>query len=166
MFLELIAVLVAGFAGAGVVMLLAKLTGGRLPRWIVPLAAGGAMLAAAISSEYSWYGRTTGNMPEGMTVAQSIQSSAFWRPWTYLVPMTDRFVAVDTDNLRANSQTPDLYMADLYFFGRWKTVQSVEVMVDCAAHRRADPVLGDGSDPLWRDVGPEDPVVKTVCAGA
>ncbi len=165
MFLELIAVIVAGIAGAGVMMLLSKLSGNRLPRWFVPVGAGAAMLIAAISSEYSWYGRTADNLPEGLTIAQTVDSSAFWRPWTYLVPMTDRFVAVDTGNLRPNTETPDLYLADLYFFGRWKPVQSVEVMVDCAGARRADPVLGDGSPPLWRDVGAEDPVVKTVCAG-
>jgi hypothetical protein len=166
MFLELIAVFMAGFAGAGVMLILSKLTGGRLPRWIVPLGAGAAMLATGISSEYSWYGRTAGNLPQGLTVAQSVPSTAFWRPWTYIAPMTDRFVAVDTGNMRPNSETADLYLADLYFFGRWKAVQSVEVMVDCAGKRRADPVLGDGSPPLWREVGAEDPIVKTVCAGA
>lgn len=166
MFLELIAVFVAGLAGAGVMMILSKLTGGRLPRWVIPLGAGAAMLGTGISSEYSWYGRTVGALPEGFEVAQSVQSSAFWRPWTYLAPMTDRFVAVDTAKLRANQDTEDLYMADLYFFGRWQTVQAVEVMVDCEGNRRADPVLGDGSPPLWREVGAEDPIVRTVCEAA
>lgn len=165
MFLELIAVIMAGFAGAGVMMLLSKLSGNRLPRWTVPVAAGAAMLIAAISGEYSWYGRTANALPKGLTIAQTVQSTALWRPWTYVAPMTQRFVAVDTGNLRPNSATPDLYLADLYFFGRWRPTQSVEVMVDCAGARRADPVLGDGSPPLWRDVGAEDPVVKTVCAG-
>ena len=164
MFVELIAVFVAGFAGAGVTLILSRMTGGRLPRWIIPLGAGAAMLGTGISSEYGWFNRTAENLPDGLTVAQSVQSSAFWRPWTYVVPMTDRFVAVDTANLRPNSETADLYLADLYFYGRWKPVQAVEVMVDCADLRRADPVLGDGSDPLWREVGAEDPIVKTVCA--
>lgn len=166
MFLELIAVFMAGFAGAGVMLILSKLSGGRLPRWLVPVGAGAAMLATGISSEYSWYGRTTANLPEGLTVAQSIQSSAVWRPWTYVAPMTDRFVAVDTSSLRANADTADLFMADIYFFGRWKPVKSVEIMVDCAGLRRADPVLGDGSAPLWREVGADDPLVQTVCAEA
>jgi hypothetical protein len=164
MFLELIAVIVAGFAGAGAMMLVARLTRGRLPRWLVPVAAGLAMLAAAISSEYSWYDRTRAALPEGLVVAQSVPSRAPWRPWTYLAPMTDRFVAVDTAALRENTQTEALYLADLYFFGRWRPVQSVEVMIDCAGKRRADPALGDGSPPVWRDVGADDPVVATVCA--
>ena len=55
MFLELLAVIIAGFAGAGVMMLVAKLAGNRLPRWLVPVAAGAAMLGTTISSEYSWF---------------------------------------------------------------------------------------------------------------
>ncbi|KUF10309.1 hypothetical protein [Pseudoponticoccus marisrubri] len=164
MFLELIAVVVAGFAGAGALMLVVRLSGNRLPRWLIPIGAGAAMLAAAISSEYSWYNRTADTLPEGLEVAQTVESRAFWRPWTFLFPMTDRFVAVDTGNLRANSTQEALYLTDLYFFGRWQTVQAVEVMVDCAAGRRADPALGDGSPPVWRDVGGDDPIVRTVCA--
>ncbi|WP_299934246.1 hypothetical protein [uncultured Pelagimonas sp.] len=163
MFLELIAVFIAGFAGAGAMMLLGKISGGRLPKWLVPVGAGAAMLIAGISSEYSWFSRTSGNLPEGIEIAETGESKALWRPWTYVFPMTNRFVAVDTGNMQANSDTDGLYLVDLYFFGRWRAVQVVEVMVDCIGHRRADPVLGDGSDPLWRDVGPQDSVVKTVC---
>ncbi|CUH82090.1 hypothetical protein [Tropicibacter naphthalenivorans] len=163
MFIELIAVFIAGFAGAGVMMLLAKITGGRLPKWLVPLGAGAAMLATGISNEYTWYSRTAAALPEGVTVAQSIESRALWRPWTYVFPMTDRFVAADTAALRPNADTAGLYLTTLYFFGHWRPTQSVEVMVDCTAMRRADPALGDGSPPVWRDVGADDPVVKTVC---
>ncbi|OWV36661.1 hypothetical protein [Mameliella alba] len=164
MFLELIAVFVAGFFGAGIMMLLNWLSGRRLPRWFVPLGAGGAMLIAAIASEYSWYGRTVDNLLDGLSVAQKVESRAFWRPWTYLYPLTDRFVAADTANPLKNTEQDGLYLVNLYFYGRWRTNRVVQVMVDCAGHRRADPVLGDGSEPLWRDVGPEDPIVKTVCA--
>ncbi|MFZ7089947.1 hypothetical protein [Primorskyibacter sp. 2E233] len=163
MFLELIAVFVAGFAGAGIMLMLSKGTGGRIPRWMIPAAAGVTMLAAAITNEYSWYSRTESALPDGMEVAQTVQQRAFWRPWTYVVPMTNRFVAVDTARLRPNTQSDQLWLADLYFFGRWRPVTSVEVMVDCATGRRADPTLGDGSAPVWRDVGSDDPVVETVC---
>lgn len=164
MFLELIAVAVAGFAGAGAIMALRLVLGDRLPRWLVPVGAGLAMLAATISSEYNWFSRTAAALPEGVVVADSVTDTAPWRPWTYLVPLTDRFVAVDTGNLVQNEEQ-GLYMADLYFFGRWKPVQSVQMMIDCADGRRADPALGDGSDPVWRDVGSEDPIVRTVCSG-
>ena len=34
MFLELIAVIVAGIAGAGVMMLVARIAGARVPKWL------------------------------------------------------------------------------------------------------------------------------------
>lgn len=163
MFLELIAVFVAGFAGAGIVLLLSRLTGNRLPRWFVPLGAGLAMLATAVSNEYSWYSRTAQALPPGLVVAQTGQSSAIWRPWTLVFPMTDRFAAVDTVALRPNSQSEGLFLADVYFFGRWQPVQVVEIMADCPAQRRADPALGDGSDPIWRDVGGDDALLRAIC---
>lgn len=163
MFLELLAVIIAGIAGAGVMMLVAKLTGNRLPKWLVPVAAGAAMLGTTISSEYSWFSRTSGNMPDGLEVVQTVESTAVYRPWTYLAPYTDRFVAVDTENIRENAEQADLFLADLYFFGRWSTVQSVEVMVNCDTGQRADPALGDGSPPVWREVPADDPIVTGVC---
>ncbi|SMX50217.1 hypothetical protein [Maliponia aquimaris] len=166
MFLELIGVFAAGFAGAGLMLILSRLSGGRLPRWAMPLGAGGAMILATASLEYSWYSRTAGNLPTGLTVAQAVPTSAFWRPWSYAVPVTERFVAVDTANRLANAETGGLYMVNVYFYDRWKGKKIVQVMVDCVGHRRADPVLGDGSPPLWRDVGADDPVVKTACAEA
>ncbi len=164
MFLELIAVIVAGLAGAGGMLLLSRIAGDRLPRWLVPVAAGCAMLAAAISSEYGWYGRTAGNLPDGLVVADQIDSPSWYRPWTYIVPMTQRFVAIDMENLQQNTQETSIFLADLYFFGRWRPVQSVEIMVDCAENLRADPTFGDGSAPVWRDVGAADPILSTICA--
>lgn len=165
MFLELIAVFVAGFVGAGLMMALSALTGRRLPRWIVPVGAGAAMLIAGIATEYSWYGRTAQSARDkGLSIAQTVENSALWRPWTYIYPLTDRFVAVDTASPLKNTETEGLYLVKLYFYGRWRSNQIVQVMVDCTGYRRADPVLGDGSPPLWRDVGPDDPVVRTVCA--
>jgi len=161
MFLELIAVVFAGFAGAGLMMLVVKFT--PLPRWLVPIGAGVAMIATTISNEYTWYARTTSSLPDGLTVAQSVPTTSWWRPWTYAAPITNRFVAIDTDHLRENQETEDLYLAELYFFGRWRTVTQVQVMVDCVDHRRADPTFGDNSEPVWREAGPEDPIVKTVC---
>lgn len=165
MFFELIAVFVAGFAGAGAALLLRKLTAGRLPRWLVPVGAGAAMLVATMSSEYSWYARTTATLPDGLEVAQTVESRAAWRPWTYAFPLTDRFVAVDVAGRRANAQTADLYLAEMVFFARWRPVTQVQIMVDCAGHRRADPTMGDGTEPVWRAVGPDDPIVRTLCAG-
>lgn len=163
MFLELIAVIVAGIAGAGVMMLISRMAGGRIPKWMVPVTAGAAMLGTTISSEYSWFSRTSGALPDGVEVVQTVENTAFYRPWTYLAPYTHRFIALDTVNVRANTEDAALFMADVYFFRRWGTVQSVELMVNCGTGQRADPAFGDGGDPVWRDAGAEDPIVSVVC---
>ncbi|MBM2321412.1 MULTISPECIES: hypothetical protein [Marivita] len=163
MFLELIAVIVAGIAGAGVMMLIARTLGDRVPNWLIPVAAGAAMLGTTISSEYSWYSRTAEALPEGVEVVQTAESTAFYRPWTYLAPYTNRFIALDTGNVRANTEDAALFMADVYFFRRWSTVQAVELMVNCSTGQRADPAFGDGGDPVWRDAVADDPIISGVC---
>ena len=163
MFLELIAVIIAGIAGAGVMMLVARIAGDRVPKWLIPVAAGVAMLGMTISSEYSWFSRTANALPEGLAVVQSAENTAFYRPWTYVVPYTDSFIALDASNVRANSEDAALFMADIYFFRRWGTVQAVELMVNCDTGQRADPAFGDGGDPVWRATPGDDPIVTGVC---
>ncbi len=170
MFLELIATVFAGLAAAGVMMLLGRLTGGRLPRWLTPVAAGLAMIGVTIASEYGWYNRTVSTLPEGLTVAETVEKTAFYQPWTYLVPYIDRFVAVDAGTLRSHPDVPGQHIAQLYFFGRWSPVTEVPVLVDCDGSRRADLMDNtsfgaDGAvlDVDWIAVDSDDPIVATVC---
>lgn len=170
MFLELIGTVFAGIAVAGLVMLVNKLTGGRLPKWLVPVAAGLGMIATTISSEYSWFDRTTAQLPEGLEVVQTVEKRAFYQPWSYVVPYVDRFAAVDHATVRRNDALPDQRLADLYFFGRWASVQKLPIAVDCAGGRRAS--LADGAafddsgaivNADWVKVGLDDPVVAALC---
>ncbi len=170
MFLELIGTIFAGFAFAGVVMILNKLTGGRLPRWSAPVAAGLGMIGVTIASEYSWYDRTRENLPDGLAIIQEVESQAFYRPWTYAVPFVDRFAAIDTVSVRTNDQVPDERLVDLYFFGRWAPVSKLPVAVDCAGNRRAN--LADGAEFAddgrllnadWIAAGTGDPIIEATC---
>ena len=173
MFLELIATFVAGIAAAGVMLLLNMGMGGRLPRWLIPVAAGAAMIVATISNEYSWYGRTTSNLPPEIVVAQRVESKAIYRPWTYLHPFVTRFMAVDTASIRTNAAVPDQKMADLLFFGRWAPVQARPVLVDCANRRQA-PLTpgatfdepGPVTDANWAALAPEHGLFQVRCAAA
>ena len=170
MFLELIATVFAGLAVAGVAMLLNKLTGNRLPRWIVPVAAGLGMIGTTIASEYGWYDRTVATLPEGMEVAQTVENQSFYRPWTYARPYIERFVAVDATSLRQNPALPGQRMVDVYYFGRWAPLNKVPVLLDCNGARRASLVDGaefgaDGQviNADWVAVGADDPLVATGC---
>ena len=170
MFLELIGTIFAGLAFAGVVMLVNKLSGGRLPRWAAPVAAGLGMIGMTVASEYSWYDRQLESLPDGLAVIQEVESRALYRPWTYAVPFVDRFAAIDTVTLRTNDQVPDQRLVDLYFFGRWAPRSMVPVAVDCAQHRRAN--LADGAEFAddgqlvnvdWISAGTGDPIIEATC---
>ncbi|WP_170348421.1 MULTISPECIES: hypothetical protein [Ruegeria] len=170
MFLELIGTIFAGIAFAGVVMGVNKLTGGRLPRWAAPVAAGLGMIGMTIASEYSWYDRTTETLPEEMEIVQEVESRAFYRPWTYAVPFVNRFAAIDTASVRTNEQVPDQRLVDMYFFGRWSPISKLPVAVDCATNSRAS--LADGAEfgddgqllnADWLTVNAEDPIVEATC---
>ncbi|WP_298848724.1 hypothetical protein [uncultured Ruegeria sp.] len=170
MFLELIGTVFAGFAFAGIVLVLNKLTGGRLPKWTTPVAAGLGMIIVTISSEYSWYDRMRDKLPEEMAIVQEIESRAFYRPWTYAAPFVDRFAAIDTVSVRTNERVPDQRLVDLYFFGRWAPVSKLPVAVNCAENRRAN--LADGAEFAedgrlinadWFTAGIDDPIIEATC---
>ena len=106
MFLELIATFAAGAGAAGLVMILNMVTGGRLPRWAMPVAAGLAMIGVAISNEASWGQRTADGLPEGVVVVEEVREQIWYRPWTYLAPQTVRLVALDTKSVQTNEAAP------------------------------------------------------------
>ncbi|WP_170608238.1 hypothetical protein [Ruegeria arenilitoris] len=170
MFLELIGTIFAGFAFAGVVMVLNKFTGGRLPRWAAPVAAGAGMIGMTITSEYSWYDRTLESLPGSLAVVQEVESKAFYRPWTYVAPFVDRFAAIDKDSVKTNENVPEQRLVDLYFFGRWAPVSKIPVAVDCAQNSRANLVDGaefasDGRllNAAWIKTSDNDPLIEATC---
>ena len=170
MFLELIATVFAGFASAGIAMLLNFATGKRLPRWLTPVAAGLGMIAATVSNEYSWYGRTVESLPDGVEIIATIEEQSWYRPWTLARPYTKRFIAIDTATVRTNESVPDQRLADIYEFARWEPNKRLAALYDCAGPRSA--LLGesatfadDGSvaNVEWRNSLPDDPGLKLVC---
>lgn len=171
MFFELIGTIVAGVAAGLIVWALNRTLGGRLPKWLVPVAAGAAMLLATISSEYTWFARAEANMPTGFVVADAVEEQAFYRPWTYARPYVSRFVAVDQATMRTHPDHPDQRIVDLVFYGRWARTALVPVLFDCAGNRRADIADGvefgaDGGveNATWLPLPDSDPVLRVACA--
>ncbi|MFC7704379.1 hypothetical protein ACFQXB_09245 [Plastorhodobacter daqingensis] len=171
MFLELIATIASGFAAAGVVLILNKAMRGRLPRWFMPAAAGLAMFSYVVWSEYSWLPRMTESFPDGVEVVSVNYETSFYRPWTYLSPLANRLVAVDTRMNRRNEALPDLVLTRLVLRARWEPGADVPVIFDCAGSRRAaltDAVAfaADGA-PVgadWVTLPPDDPALARACA--
>lgn len=173
MFFELIGTIVAGVAMALLVWAINRTLKGRLPKWLIPASAGAAMIAATISSEYSWFDRSVGNMPEGFVVATTVEEQAFYRPWTYLAPFTTRYVAVDQATVRTHPAQPDQRIVDLVFYGRWARTAKIPMLFDCAQARRADIVDGvefdsDGAvvNARWTVLDPADPLLAAACGSA
>ena len=170
MFVELIATVFAGIACAGVVLLINTATGKRFPKWIMPVCAGLGMLFMTISNEYTWFSRTAELLPDGVTVATTVEEQSWLKPWTMLKPYTKRFVAVDIANARTNSKLPDQTLADLYFFGRWSPVNQAPVLFDCRGNRSS--LLIDGADfntdgsivnVEWENMPEDDAILSLIC---
>ncbi len=173
MFFELIGTILAGVAAALLVWAINRALKGRLPSWLMPVAAGGAMLLATITSEYGWFARTQAGLPAGFIVAETVEDKQFYRPWTYAKPFVSRFVAVDQAGAKTHPAHPEQRIVDLVFYGRWTRTAKIPVLFDCAAGNRADLVDGvefddDGavSDADWRPMAADAPVLLAACAPA
>ena len=115
----------------GIALLARKLTGPRLPAWIVPAAAGLGMIGYAIWSEYSWYPRSLAGLPAGVQVLRAEASPSGLRPWTLAVPVTLRFLALDLRAAAQHPTNPALRMVPVYRFARWQPVQDMAMVFDC-----------------------------------
>ncbi|MEM1313092.1 MAG: hypothetical protein AAGI51_00950 [Pseudomonadota bacterium] len=170
MIFELIAAVVAALSGAGIALLARRMVPAS-PKWIVPVAAGAAMLGYSIWSEYTWRDRTVAALPEGVVVMEEIESRAMWRPWTYAAPQVLRFSAVDAAAARRNPDVPSMVMANVILMQRFAPTIVAPVLVDCAEGRRADIADGvefdDDGAPLveaWRPMAEEEPLRAALCA--
>ena len=168
MFLELIAVFAAGFGAAGLVLCVNIITRGRLPKWVMPVAAGAAMICMSIWSEMSWSNRTIEGFPDGLVVVEEISESAWWRPWTYLHPQTTRVMAVDLPSRRHNDANQAVVLVDVILFARWQPANAVPLFVDCEAGKRAnvtESALTDLANANWQDVPAGNSMVQRICEG-
>jgi hypothetical protein len=113
----LLAIGVAGLGAAGIAMLLRKLTGNRLPKWIIPAFGGLGMLAYQIYYEYSWFDYQLQRQPPESVIVASETGEVFWRPWTYFWPMTTAFTVLDSKSLlREDAVGNDVVAFNLYRF--------------------------------------------------
>lgn len=167
MLLEFIATLSLGAGAAGIILLIQKLTRGTLPRWAMPAAAGLAMFAFAVWSEYSWSARSMEALGPEAIIATEVTQKQVWRPWTFIAPVTTRLIALNG----ANAVTMDgTVVVDMYLLSRWQSGAVVPAAFDCLLNRRADLFKGRGEDITttlqsadWLAVGASDPVLRAAC---
>jgi hypothetical protein len=170
MLVEFIAAVFIALGAGGVAHLAIRLSGKRLPGWLVPAAAGAAMIGFAVWSEYSWAERVKSTLPPEVAVVSQNAITSWYRPWTYVWPLTNRMILIDGRFDRRNAAHPDLLITAVVMMGRWDPGRQVPVVFDCARGLRADltddVVIAedgaiDGAD--WFDLGLQDPMVRAAC---
>ena len=166
MLFELIATITLGVGVAGLILGVQKLTRISVARWVMPAFAGLAMLSYSLWSEYSWFARTSTAL-EGKIVAQKIESRQIWRPWTFIAPVTTRFIALEKDKARALDAT---VLTDVYLIARWQDVPVVPVAFDCLLSQRTDWVDAEAADitdqladAQWVPLDTADPLLRAAC---
>lgn len=113
----LLAIVVAGLGAAGIAMLLRKLSGNRLPKWIIPAFGGLGMLSYQIYYEYSWFEHQLQRQPAESVLVSSETGEVFWRPWTFFWPMTTAFTVFDSKSLlREQASGGSVVAFNLYRF--------------------------------------------------
>jgi hypothetical protein len=147
-----------------------KRRGRNLPRWIMPAVVGASMMGYSVWNEYSWFGRITSSLPSTVAIVGRGERSAFWAPWTYTMPVTVRFVALDSRVRVQSEQRPGLVLTELLLVERWQPTRRVPVAFDCHEARRADLVGGARIEPdgtlegaRWQAMEPDSPMMRLVC---
>lgn len=160
MFWHLIAAVSAALGAAGIALLLRLASGKRLPRWIIPAFAGLGMLGYQIHTEYSWAAHKQQQLPATATVVSIEQDGTFWRPWTYLFPLTSAFSVVDRTSM-TERHIDDQHMVEfiLYHFERrpLERVHHRTWLMNCTSAELA---------PLTNDQRPDVAAMRTLSRGA
>lgn len=157
---EMIATVSAGFGAAGLALILRMLCH-KLPKWLIPAAAGLGMLAFQIFSEYTWYGHTRSLMPSESKVVAEIPEKAFYKPWSYVKPQILKFVAVDTANILTVDQEKNIRRANLYFFERRMSVRTLPVWIDCRNRLQSD--IAEPQKQIWGKTAYTENIAAAVC---
>lgn len=128
MFWEIIATVISGFLLAGLVLPL-RLIFKKLPKWIVPLAAGIGMMGFQVFSEYTWADDMIAKLPKDSVVVAKVPQSKWYSPWSYAYPQVLQFVVLDKSKI--SDITPTSKQATLYFFERRAAAHPMGITVDC-----------------------------------
>ncbi|WP_319530026.1 hypothetical protein [uncultured Cohaesibacter sp.] len=111
----LLGTFVAGIGAAGLAISLYKFVLRKpRPKWVVPTSAGVAMILLQVVLDYGWYSRATADFGDDIVVIQSAQGTSLLQPLSYIVPRTDRFLALDKRSIRTNDALPGLRLVSLF----------------------------------------------------
>lgn len=137
MLFNLIGTITIGVAAAGIFLILNRLLKGALPRWLMPLCAGLSMFSFHVWNDYSWYARNTKGLPNTILIAKTYEESSPFKPWTFIVPRTDRFVSFDRTKVKPIAEGSKIVGVELILSSRFQDTSTALQLFDCAGNRQA-----------------------------
>ncbi|MFC3852097.1 hypothetical protein ACFOSD_02680 [Salinispirillum marinum] len=164
---HLVALVFAGLGGAGIALVLRSLTRKKLPVWIVPVLAGTCMLGYQINFEYAWYDHKLSQLPEGSVITGHAANPSFFRPWTFVFPMTTEFHVIDAENIRrgVTDNTPVAQFVEYHFEKQYVDVVTFTTYIlNCQTGEQV-PINSDGTPDIsgLSMVSAQDLRRQTVC---
>ena len=138
MIYHLVITILLGVAVAGFLMLARKVVGDRLPTYLIPAAAGAAMIAYNVWHEYTWHERTIARLPASIHVLGKFAQPAPFRPWSYVVPSVSRILFIDTSRMLRNPNAAHLVLFEFLEVERLQPTKLRRVLYDCTDKRVAD----------------------------
>lgn len=172
MFWSLVTAVIAGFAGAGIGLVLRSLSRHRLPKGVIPVCAGLAMLISTVALEYGWENGTRATMPADLVIVSTREQQTWYQPWTFIRPWTRGFIGFSPAETVETAPGSGLLAVQLRLQERWQPQMIRPALVDCAADRWTDITAamtftetGHPVEAVWRAPDPEDPVIRAVCRG-
>lgn len=170
MFLNLIATFAVGFGAGGLAYGLNRLTGRRFPRWVTPIAAGGAMFAFQMWNEYTWFDRTVAALPAETKVVDTVLYRHPIQPWTLVFPRIFRFDAVNTASIERHQGPAPILRVEIQRHERFAQKAGRWWIFDCATPRGAPHLSerftaeGLPRDEDWIALAADEPIRKAACA--
>ncbi len=137
----------------------ARRLGRPLPRWAMPFTIAAAMIGFTVWNDYDWFPRLRAQLPPSVQVLGQGTGLQAMRPWTFVVPVTTRFRAMDRATV---SRTGDIAQGTVLFVERGQKTRAATLEFDCRGMRMRG--MGRaGTD--WLPVPAEDTAYRVACDG-
>ena len=165
---EFVATISAGLGAAGIMMMI-RLFVKKLPKWLVPAAAGLGMIGFQVYSEYTWFDHTRSLLPASAMVVAEVPESTFYKPWSYVKPQVLKFVAIDSTKTASVGESGQVLQTNLYFFERRMSAQTWPILINCQTRLQANAPQQNNGEPLsvdadaWSKTDYSEKIALAIC---
>jgi hypothetical protein len=136
MLFNLLGTFVAGIGAAGIAILFYKYILRRdRPKAAIPVAAGGMMILFQVFLDYGWFSRATADFEDDLVVISTFEGKSLLQPLSYIIPRTDRFVALEVATIKEHDNLPGIKLAKFHVIARDFPKKEFLELIDCSAGR-------------------------------